>query len=176
MTVSNLTMRGIVNAPLFLRLGKRMRGPEGRAIGTMRRILIQNVTSSNANILPSVFAGLGGHPIEDVQVSDVFLHHAGGAAAAMAAVAPPEAELGYPEATMFGDLPATGFFLRHLRGAHDEQRRGRGRRARSAPGVLARGRRSRRFLPCAARPPARPSRSTTSPPFGWPQARAAETG
>ena len=115
-TVSNLTMRGIVNAPFFLRLGKRMRGPAGRPIGTMKRILIENVTSSNANLLPSVFAGLAGHPIEDVKLSDIHLHHIGGAPAAMAALMPEENELGYPEATMFGDLPATGLFMRHMRG------------------------------------------------------------
>jgi polygalacturonase len=33
----------------------------------------------------------------------------------MAAIRPPENELGYPEATMFGDLPACGMFLRHMR-------------------------------------------------------------
>jgi polygalacturonase len=114
-TVSNLTMRGIINAPLFLRLGRRMRGPAGRPIGTMRRILIHNVTSSGANLLPSVFAGLAGHPIEDVKLSDIYLHHVGGAPAAMAALVPEENELGYPEATMFGDLPASGLFARHMR-------------------------------------------------------------
>ncbi|MET0310173.1 MAG: glycoside hydrolase family 28 protein [Sphingomonas sp.] len=115
-TVSNLTMRGIVDAPLFLRLGKRMRGPAGRPIGTMKRILIQNIVSSNATPLPSVIAGLVDHPIEEVSISDVYLHHIGGVPAAMATLRPPEAELGYPEATMFGDLPATGFFIRHARG------------------------------------------------------------
>jgi polygalacturonase len=114
-TVSNLTMRGIVNAPFFLRLGKRMRGPAGRPIGTMRRISIENVVSSGANLLPSVIAGLNGHPIEDLHFANIHLQHVGGAPAAMAAVQPPEAELGYPEATMFGDLPATGFFIRHAR-------------------------------------------------------------
>jgi polygalacturonase len=113
--VDNITMRGIVDAPIFLRLGKRMRGPKGRPIGTMRRISIQNVVSSNATILPSVIAGLVGHPIEDVRISDVYLHHVGGAPAAMARLNPPEEELGYPEATMFGDLPATGLFVRHAR-------------------------------------------------------------
>jgi polygalacturonase len=115
-TVSNITMRGIVDAPLFLRLGKRMRGPAGVPIGTMKRILIQNIVSSNATMLPSVIAGLAGHPIEDIKLADLYLHQVGGAPAAMAAVRPPEAELGYPEATMFGDLPATGCFLRHVRG------------------------------------------------------------
>jgi polygalacturonase len=113
-TVSNLTMRGIRDAPIFLRLGKRMRGPAGRPIGTMRRILIQNVASSGANRLPSVFAGLNGHPIDDVKLSDLLLHHVGGAPASMAAIRPPENELGYPEATMFGDLPASGLFMRHM--------------------------------------------------------------
>lgn len=33
----------------------------------------------------------------------------------MAALRPPENEAGYPEPNMFGDLPATGFFVRHAR-------------------------------------------------------------
>jgi polygalacturonase len=114
--ISNITMRGIVDAPIFLRLGKRMRGPAERPIGTLRRIAIDNVVSAGATMLPSVIAGLGERPIEDVRISDSHFHHVGGAPAAMAALRPPENELGYPEATMFGDLPATGFFVRHARG------------------------------------------------------------
>lgn len=114
--VSNITMRGIVNAPIFLRLGRRMRGPAGRPVGSMRRVAIRNLTSSGANQLPSVVAGLADHPIEDLSISDAFLHHVGGAPAAMARVSPPENELAYPEAPMFGDLPATGLFARHVRG------------------------------------------------------------
>lgn len=114
--ISNITMRGIVDGPLFLRLGKRMRGPAGRPIGSMKRILIHNIVSSGATLLPSVIAGLADHPIEDVRISDLYLHQVGGAPAAMTQVAPPENELGYPEATMFGDLPATGLFARHVRG------------------------------------------------------------
>lgn len=113
--VSNITMRGIVDAPIFLRVGKRMRGPAGVPIGSMKRVLIQNVVSSGATILPSVIAGLVERPIEDVRIADSYFHHVGGAPAAMAGVVPPENELGYPEATMFGDLPATGFFVRHAR-------------------------------------------------------------
>jgi polygalacturonase len=114
-TVSNITMRGSFSSPLFLRLGRRMRGPAGRPIGTMRRILISNVVSSGAGLLPSIVAGLPGHPVEDVKISDVFLHQIGGAPAAMARLAPPANELAYPEPTMFGDLPACGFFIRDAR-------------------------------------------------------------
>ncbi|MDF0486747.1 glycoside hydrolase family 28 protein [Sphingomonas sp. H39-1-10] len=115
-TISNIAMRGTIDGPLFLRLGRRMRGPAGRPIGTLKRVLIQNVSSSGANLLPSVIAGLPGHPIEDVQISDCHFQHVGGAPAAMATLTAPENELGYPEATMFGDLPASGFFVRHARG------------------------------------------------------------
>lgn len=114
-TVSNIAMRGIVDAPIFLRLGKRMRGPAGVPVGSLKRILIQNVVSSGATILPSVVAGLTEKPIEDLRIADCYFHHVGGAPASMAQINPPEAEMAYPEATMFGDLPATGFFIRHAR-------------------------------------------------------------
>ena len=115
MTISNITMRGILNSPLFLRLGRRMRGPQGRPIGTLQRVLINNLTSSGAAQLPSIIAGLPGHPIEDVKISDVFLSQTGGAPEAMAQIQPPANETAYPEPTMFGDLPATGFFIRHAK-------------------------------------------------------------
>lgn len=115
-TVTNLTMRGIVHGPFFLRLGKRMRGPAGRPVGTLKRILIQNLVSSGGSRLPAVIAGLADHPIEDVRLSDILIHQVGGAPASWAELSPPENELAYPEATMFGDLPATGLFARHVRG------------------------------------------------------------
>jgi polygalacturonase len=82
----------------------------------LKRVLINNLVSSNGSQLPAVIAGLAEQPIEDVQISNMLLHQVGGAPAAMAALQPPENELGYPEATMFGDLPATGLFARHIRG------------------------------------------------------------
>jgi polygalacturonase len=113
--ISNIAMRGTTNAPLFLRLGRRMRGPPGRPIGTLKRVLISNVVSHDASPLPSIITGLPEHPIEDIRISDVYLHQRGGAPAPLADRRPPEAELAYPEPTMFGELPATGFFIRHAR-------------------------------------------------------------
>src|SRR6185312_5319817 len=46
-TISNIAMRDIVDVPFFLRLGSRMRGPEGVPIGELRRVLISNVVVSN---------------------------------------------------------------------------------------------------------------------------------
>jgi polygalacturonase len=114
-TLSNITMRN-VRAPLFLRLGARLRGPKPQTVvGTMKRILISNVVSSNAAQLPSIIAGVADRPIEDVKINDVYLHQVGGAGAEMAAIQPNENADKYPEPTMFGDLPATGFYARHVR-------------------------------------------------------------
>ncbi|HEY1872007.1 MAG TPA: glycosyl hydrolase family 28-related protein, partial [Chitinophagaceae bacterium] len=41
--INNITMRDVVNDPIFLRLGSRMRGPAGTEVGKMRRIIISNV-------------------------------------------------------------------------------------------------------------------------------------
>ena len=114
-TFTGITMRGILTAPLFLRLGARMRGPAGVAVGTMKRVILSNITSSGSSRLPSILAGVPGHLIEDVKISDCFFHQVGGGSAAMAAIEPEEREKAYPDPMMFGDLPATGFFARHVR-------------------------------------------------------------
>ena len=115
-TITNIAMRGLVHPPFFLRLGSRMRGPTGTQPGTLRRILISNVTSYDAVAeYPSIISGIPGSLIEDVKISDVYLHQLGGGAPEWAALQPPENEAGYPEASRFGTLPATGFFLRHAR-------------------------------------------------------------
>jgi polygalacturonase len=114
-TISNITMRGVATGPLFLRLGRRMRGPKGVAVGTLKRVMIQNITSSGAARLPSIIAGVAGNPVEDIHISDVYFQQVGGADAEMAAIQPPAYEDVYPEPSMFGNLPATGFFVRHAR-------------------------------------------------------------
>jgi len=114
-TFIGITMRGATTSPLFLRLGERMRGPQGAKVGTLKRILISNVTSYDAAQLPSILSGVPGHFIEDVKISDVYLHQIGGGDAAMAGLQPPEREKEYPEPNMFGALPASGFFVRHVK-------------------------------------------------------------
>ncbi|HWW76710.1 MAG TPA: glycosyl hydrolase family 28 protein, partial [Pyrinomonadaceae bacterium] len=116
-TVSNVTMRDVVTAPIFLRLGARMRGPSGAPPGVLRRVQISNVVVYNAEPrFASIIAGLPGHPVEDVRLSDIRILYRGGGTRAQAAIEPPEKETNYPEPSMFGDLPAYGFFIRHARG------------------------------------------------------------
>ncbi|HTF67322.1 MAG TPA: hypothetical protein VK638_32050, partial [Edaphobacter sp.] len=56
-----------------------------------------------------------GHPVEDVTISNVYLHHQGGGTDEMAAIVPPEEERRYPEPDMFGPMSAHGFFVRHAK-------------------------------------------------------------
>jgi polygalacturonase len=114
--ITNITMRDIVSAPIFLRLGSRMRGPAGVPVGSLRRVLISNVVCSNsASSLGSILSGIPGHPIEDIQLNDIYIQHRGGGTPEAAAIHPPELENKYPEPNMFGPTPSHGFFLRHVK-------------------------------------------------------------
>ncbi len=118
-TLIGITMRDCTNTPFFLRLGSRMRGPKGAKVGTMRRVIMSDIVCSNsASRLGGggIISGIPGHPIEDVNIHDVYVEHSGGGTKAMAALTPPESPQDdpWPDPDMFGDIPASGFFLRHV--------------------------------------------------------------
>ncbi len=115
--ISNITMRDIVSAPIFLRQGSRMRGPAGVPVGVLRRVMISNIVCSNsAARLGSVLSGIPGHPIENIKISDVYVQHRGAGTKEDGAIEPPEKEAAYPEPGMFGPMPSHGFFIRHAKG------------------------------------------------------------
>lgn len=138
-TISNITMRDVSNAPIFLRLGARMRAPAGMSVGTLKRVHISHLVISDADPrYASIISGIPGHPVEDVTISDVSNLYRGGLTLDQVAKQPaelvntffnrdgsdrtrapyetPEQEKGYPEPSMFGVLPAYGFFIRHASG------------------------------------------------------------
>ena len=116
-TITNTTMRDLASSPIFMRLGARLRGPrESTKVGTLKRILISNLECYNAPTkLCSIISGIPGYAIEDVKLANIYMENVGGGTAEMAAITPPELENRYPEPGMFGTMPATGFFLRHMR-------------------------------------------------------------
>jgi polygalacturonase len=138
--ISNITMREVSNAPIFLRLGSRMRAPEGTPVGSIRRVNISNVVAYDADPrYGSILSGIPGHDIEDVKLSDIRILYRGGLTLDQVAKQPadlvntfffratggvpprepyatPEREKEYPEPSMFGMMPAYGFFLRHVKG------------------------------------------------------------
>jgi polygalacturonase len=116
-TISNITMRDIISAPIFLRLGARMRAPQGTPIGELRRVSISDVRVYNADADQScVISGIPGHDINDLQLSNIRIYYKGGGTAAQAEKPVPEIEKDYPEPSMFGAMPAYGFYIRHVSG------------------------------------------------------------
>ncbi len=116
-TISNITMRDIVSAPIFLRLGARMRGPQGTPVGELRRISISNVRVYNSNPLYAcIISGIPGRAIQDLELNNIRIYYKGGGTSEQAKKQVPENEKNYPEPSMFGSMPAYGFYIRHVVG------------------------------------------------------------
>jgi polygalacturonase len=115
-TISNITMRDVVNDPIFLRLGARMRGPKDAAIGQLRRVIISNINVYNADPnYTCTLTGVPGHPLEDIQLNNIHIYYKGGITDEHPERQVPEQENKYPEPGMFGQAPAYGFFIRHAK-------------------------------------------------------------
>jgi polygalacturonase len=115
--ISNITMRDVVSAPLFFRLGARLRGPkETTKTGTLRRVLVDNVSSFNTvSHISSIISGIPDYPIQDLKLSNIYIQHQGGGTAEHAKIVIPEGIELYPDPQRFGtDTPSQGFFLRHI--------------------------------------------------------------
>ncbi|WP_202795994.1 rhamnogalacturonidase [Opitutus terrae] len=120
--VTNLTMRDIANAPIFIRLGARFRKPDTTSGGWVQRILIDNVVAYNVSADHGIMLmGLpesGGYAraVEDVVLSNIQIHFRGGGTKEQAARVVPEHEKSYPEPYVFGVMPSWGVFARHVSG------------------------------------------------------------
>lgn len=135
--VENITAVNTGNA-IFIRLGQRARR---RPVGRLRDITIRNVfvqvpaTAPDAdyeirgpalpffhNVFPASITGIPGHYVEDVTLENIEIHYPGGGNPAYANLPlwrvdqVPEQVEAYPEFSMFGELPAWGLYLRHVRG------------------------------------------------------------
>jgi len=122
---------------IFLRIGERRAGKKGK----MNNISISNVyaevpaTKPDAgynyegpvednprNISPSSIVGQPDASIENVTLKNIEIHYPGGGNEAYAKVGldeldkVPEMAASYPEFSMFKELPAWGFYVRHARG------------------------------------------------------------
>ncbi len=116
--VSGLVMKG-VGAPIFIRLGDRARpfieGGSRPPVGRLRNVSISGVQADGAGPTGCAIAGLAGHEIENVTLDNIRLSFAGGGTALDALREVPERADAYPEFSMFGRLPAYGFYCRHVK-------------------------------------------------------------
>jgi beta-xylosidase len=141
--VSDFTVEG-TESPIFIRLGNRGRGYKLRNagtglsgngnedtiielipidhVGTIDGIHLDNFQIRNAGPVGCSITGLPGHPVKNIWLSNITLRHKGGVNATdLAAINDSirnEKEKAYPEATMWGRLPAKGFYVRHARNVH----------------------------------------------------------
>jgi polygalacturonase len=120
-TISNLVMRDVTNAPIFVRLGGRGRGPTGDAskpapVSVVRRVRITGVTADSANGPDGILIdGLEEQAIQDLTLTDLVITMKGGGTAEDAARIVPELPREYPEPGRWGVLPAWGAWIRHVR-------------------------------------------------------------
>jgi polygalacturonase len=128
-TISNISMRDSKSA-IQLRLGARMRPyalPKDQQLtrpGRVRNIMISNVqavighgqTSTGVDNSQNFISGIPDHHIENVCMSNIYISFYGNGTVKQAQREIPEEISTYPKIGMFGDLPAYGFFIRHVDG------------------------------------------------------------
>jgi len=115
-TVSNIAMNNIHHAPIFMRLGSRLRGPNEPPVGRIRNIKLSNIVATDVDsTYASIISGIPGHLIEDITLSNIKIVYRGGGTKADAQRVVPEKESRYPDSPMFGKMPAYGFYCRHVK-------------------------------------------------------------
>ncbi|MDQ1332163.1 MAG: hypothetical protein QG576_197 [Bacteroidota bacterium] len=113
-SITNVTMHDVMGSPFLMRLGARMRGPEGTPAGKFRRLNISNVVvySSNPDYA-SLILGIPGFDIEDVKMSNILIVVKGGVSEEQAGFKIPEKENVFPDPQEFIKIPTYGFVIRN---------------------------------------------------------------
>ena len=108
--INNIVMTGI-QTPLFIRLGNR-RGP-----GSLKNVLISQITATDETMLNSSITGVPGSYVENVVLRDLIFRSKGTGTLEEANAIVPEKVNSYPQAhVVFGySVPAYGLYVRHVR-------------------------------------------------------------
>lgn len=121
-SISNITIEGTL-APIFIRLANRARPhPENAPeppVGKIRNITISNITAYNTDNFTSSITAIPGHYIENVTIDNIQLFNQGGVTSGQYLATHQdvsENEKGYSEPNVWGNLPSSVFFIRHVKG------------------------------------------------------------
>jgi polygalacturonase len=116
--LENVVITGIcmqrTRTPIFLRLGARA-APSGSGKSYMRGVMISDVYATEA-VLTNSITGVPGMPVEDVTLSNIHVGSQEPGKREWTQREIPEQVKSYPEARMFGRLPAYGMYVRHAHG------------------------------------------------------------
>ncbi|HJY81071.1 MAG TPA: glycosyl hydrolase family 28 protein [Candidatus Binatia bacterium] len=110
--ISNVSMQDVIT-PIFLRLGGRGRGQSPPAPGSLENVSISNLVAVGGSIASSV-TGIPGYPIRGVSLENINITMTG--EGEFSGLSVPELPGKYPEADMFGPLPAYALYARHAEG------------------------------------------------------------
>ncbi len=97
---------------IFIRLGNRKRSHDYPQHG-IRNVNIEDVQATEA-LLASSITGLPGMNVQDITLSHIQVQNVLPGRPEWIGRSVPEKESAYPEARMFGMLPATGLYVRHV--------------------------------------------------------------
>jgi parallel beta-helix repeat protein len=106
--------------PVFIRLGNRARKytPEAPqpAIGSLGNVSITNVVATTSSKTTSNITGMRGAYAENIYLGNIQITNKSSGTVEDAAIVVPEKDEVYPTSGMFGDvLPASAFFVRHVK-------------------------------------------------------------
>lgn len=120
-SISNISIEG-TDCPLFVRLGNRARKHIKEAAepakGTMRNIVISNLVAYRTGNYCSSITAVPGQYIENISLANIQFFNKGGLAGGdyiASAEQVKEDEKGYPQPTVWKELPASGLFIRHAK-------------------------------------------------------------
>ncbi len=142
--VERLDLEEVTNTALFLYLGNRARGPAGTPVGALRRVVIRDLHARRVDgRFPLLLTGQPDHPLTNITLENISIETTGGLTLADVAAQSdehvnafflrtdepgvtgprgtgatdvPERPRAYPEPSMFGLLPASALFARHVTG------------------------------------------------------------
>lgn len=116
-TISNVTMRDTNSAPVFIRIGSRLRAPVVCSPGYTKNVRISNLSAYNvASVSGILIVGIAGNPVEDVSLDQILVECEGGGSIEDANRAIAENNNGYPDPLQLGFLPSWGLWGRHISG------------------------------------------------------------
>ncbi len=119
LSIDNIVMRS-VNVPIFIRLGNRGAKPSPDAptppVAQLRNVSLSNIIAYETGLYGSSVTGLPGHCAENVTLRNIQIFPKAGVKAGDYKTNVDEMADSYPEGTNWGNLPACGLYVRHVRG------------------------------------------------------------
>lgn len=119
---SDITMHDICNSPIYIRLGDRMRAPEGFSHSSLNNVRINNVKVTDADCrYACLLIGMEGRPLRNISISDMTVEYRGGVTMddyreqrGANHFFRNVGEATYPEPSAHGIQPAWGWSLQHI--------------------------------------------------------------